>query len=221
MFHLVYSVNAAPSPVYCYLAVPPPSSQVIHSDLAHYNLVAECDPETGRPTLVGVIDFGDVAEGWVMAELSTAIAALLAREDLSALEQVSEAKPAGGGEHLHILFHGKRPACVSPMIHLNTHHLTFASLRSLSSAFSSTLGMRGPFWIPLPSAHNGRGRGGGLVAPRGGTCVRVGGQRLQSDTDRSGEQVGAARQSIGLGEQVGAARQSIGLGNRSVQRVSP
>jgi len=97
MFHLVYSVNAAPSPVFYYLAVPPPPSQVIHGDLAHYNLVAECDPETGRPTLVGVIDFGDVAEGWVMAELSTAIAALLAREDLSALEQVSEAKPAGGG----------------------------------------------------------------------------------------------------------------------------
>ena len=61
---------------------------MIHGDLAHYNLVAERDPETGRPALSGVIDFGDVAEGWAIAELSTAIAALMAREDMSALDQV-------------------------------------------------------------------------------------------------------------------------------------
>ena len=73
------------SPHFSYV---PPTLQVIHGDLAHYNLVAERDGVTGKPRLSGVIDFGDVGEGWAVAELSTAIAALLAREDLPALQQV-------------------------------------------------------------------------------------------------------------------------------------
>lgn len=53
---------------------------VIHGDLAYYNLIA--NREAGRGGLVGitgVIDFGDCQRSWVVGDVATAVAALLAR----------------------------------------------------------------------------------------------------------------------------------------------
>lgn len=64
-------------------------SQIIHADLAHYNLVVSGAAASGadagasasllQPTLCGVIDFGDVVHSWAVGDLATAIASLLVR----------------------------------------------------------------------------------------------------------------------------------------------
>jgi 4-aminobutyrate aminotransferase-like enzyme/Ser/Thr protein kinase RdoA (MazF antagonist) len=53
--------------------------QVIHADLADYNVVATRDA-AGRLTPNGVIDFGDVVRSWLVADVATAITSLLVRE---------------------------------------------------------------------------------------------------------------------------------------------
>jgi 4-aminobutyrate aminotransferase-like enzyme/Ser/Thr protein kinase RdoA (MazF antagonist) len=53
-------------------------TQVVHADLADYNVVAGRDGD-GRPVPDGIIDFGDVMRSWLVADLATAIASLLAR----------------------------------------------------------------------------------------------------------------------------------------------
>ena len=58
--------------------------QVVHADLADYNVVAERDL-AGRLAPVGVIDFGDVVRSWLVADLATAITSLLVRERRSPL----------------------------------------------------------------------------------------------------------------------------------------
>ena len=58
--------------------------QVVHADLADYNVVAQ-DDGTGRFMPSGVIDFGDVVRSWLVADLATAIASLLVRTRRSPL----------------------------------------------------------------------------------------------------------------------------------------
>ncbi|WP_329038898.1 aminotransferase [Streptomyces sp. NBC_01725] len=50
--------------------------QVIHGDLTDNNVVCEPGPD-GRPMPVGVIDFGDLGQGWAVAELAVACASVL------------------------------------------------------------------------------------------------------------------------------------------------
>lgn len=50
--------------------------QVIHGDLTDDNVVASAGPD-GRPVLTGVIDFGDLATGWRVAELAVACTSVL------------------------------------------------------------------------------------------------------------------------------------------------
>lgn len=59
--------------------VPELRLQVVHADLADYNVVAQRDA-VGRLTPNGVIDFGDVVRSWLVADLATAITSLLIRE---------------------------------------------------------------------------------------------------------------------------------------------
>ena len=59
-------------------------SQVVHADLADYNVVAERDP-AGRLSPTGVIDFGDVVRSWLVADLATALTSLLVRTRRSPL----------------------------------------------------------------------------------------------------------------------------------------
>ena len=58
--------------------------QVVHADLADYNVVATRDA-AGRLTPSGVIDFGDVVRSWLVADVATAITSLLVRERRSPL----------------------------------------------------------------------------------------------------------------------------------------
>jgi 4-aminobutyrate aminotransferase-like enzyme/Ser/Thr protein kinase RdoA (MazF antagonist) len=53
-------------------------TQVVHADLADYNVVADRDAD-GRPVPDAIIDLGDVMRSWLVADLATAIASLLAR----------------------------------------------------------------------------------------------------------------------------------------------
>ena len=53
-------------------------TQVVHADLADYNVVAGRDRD-GRPDPDGVIDFGDVLRSWLVGDLATCVASLLAR----------------------------------------------------------------------------------------------------------------------------------------------
>ncbi|HEY5788331.1 MAG TPA: aminotransferase [Microlunatus sp.] len=53
--------------------------QVVHADLADYNVVAARD-DAGRLSPTGVIDFGDVVRSWLVADLATAITSLLVRD---------------------------------------------------------------------------------------------------------------------------------------------
>ena len=46
--------------------------QILHGDLAHYNVVSQRDP-SGRPYVTGVIDFGDAMCSWTVGELAIAI----------------------------------------------------------------------------------------------------------------------------------------------------
>ena len=129
---------------------------MIHGDLAHYNLVARRDPETGRPWLSGVIDFGDVGEGWAVTELSTAIAALLAKEDMAVLEQVGTEGRGWWGRmcRQEVCDPLPLPSCWPP-------HITGLCCGS---------------GFPLHPTNNRRSRGQGIVAFGGGTGVRPGGQ---------------------------------------------
>jgi 4-aminobutyrate aminotransferase-like enzyme/Ser/Thr protein kinase RdoA (MazF antagonist) len=47
-------------------------TQILHGDLAHYNVVAQTDA-SGRPVVSGVIDFGDAMRSWTVAELAVAV----------------------------------------------------------------------------------------------------------------------------------------------------
>jgi len=47
-------------------------SQILHGDLAHYNVVSQRDV-SGRPYVTGVIDFGDAMCSWTVGELAVAI----------------------------------------------------------------------------------------------------------------------------------------------------
>jgi 4-aminobutyrate aminotransferase-like enzyme/Ser/Thr protein kinase RdoA (MazF antagonist) len=58
--------------------------QVVHADLADYNVVAQ-DDGTGRFLPSGVIDFGDVVRSWLVADLATAVTSLLVRTRRSPL----------------------------------------------------------------------------------------------------------------------------------------
>lgn len=60
------------------------TTQIVHGDLAHYNVISETK-ENGRPTVVGVIDFGDVVNSWIVGDLASAIVPLLCRNDYNAL----------------------------------------------------------------------------------------------------------------------------------------
>lgn len=74
------------------------SKQVIHGDLAYYNLVAAAadviTPSAGqstgviygRPTITGVIDFGDCTYSWLIGELCVAITPLLVTDDQDPVE---------------------------------------------------------------------------------------------------------------------------------------
>ncbi|WP_167880605.1 aminotransferase [Nocardioides guangzhouensis] len=64
--------------------VPDLRVQVVHADMADYNVVATRDA-AGRLTPSGVIDFGDVVRSWLVADLATAITSLLVRERRSPL----------------------------------------------------------------------------------------------------------------------------------------
>lgn len=46
--------------------------QTVHGDLAHYNVVSKQEAN-GRPSVCGVIDFGDAQESWVVGDLAIAI----------------------------------------------------------------------------------------------------------------------------------------------------
>ncbi len=64
--------------------------QVVHADLADYNIVTERGPD-GRPALTGVIDFGDVMRSWLVADLATAVTSMLWRPGRSPLLDVVQA----------------------------------------------------------------------------------------------------------------------------------
>ena len=55
--------------------------QVIHGDLAYYNVIGRL-AESGRPEVVGVIDFGDVIESWIVGDIAIAITPLLVMDDI-------------------------------------------------------------------------------------------------------------------------------------------
>jgi Ser/Thr protein kinase RdoA (MazF antagonist) len=53
---------------------------LIHGDLAYYNLIANREESRGGLVgITGVIDFGDCQRSWVVGDVATAVAALLAR----------------------------------------------------------------------------------------------------------------------------------------------
>lgn len=53
-------------------------AQVLHGDLAPYNVLINASRlNCGQPIISGVIDFGDVTHGWLVGDLSIAIAPLL------------------------------------------------------------------------------------------------------------------------------------------------
>lgn len=94
------------------------SKQVLHGDLAYYNLVAQAaDVLTsstresssivyGRPSITGVIDFSDCCYSWLIGELCIAITPLLVTDDHDPLEVtctvlrgfLSSAKGTSAGE---------------------------------------------------------------------------------------------------------------------------
>ncbi len=65
-------------------------TQVVHADLADYNIVAERGTD-GRPHLSGVIDFGDVMRSWLVGDLATAVTSMLWRPGRSPLLDVVQA----------------------------------------------------------------------------------------------------------------------------------
>jgi 4-aminobutyrate aminotransferase-like enzyme/Ser/Thr protein kinase RdoA (MazF antagonist) len=64
--------------------------QVVHADLADYNLVTERG-EDGRPRVSGVIDFGDVMRSWLVGDLATALTSMLWRPGRSPLLDLVQA----------------------------------------------------------------------------------------------------------------------------------
>jgi Ser/Thr protein kinase RdoA (MazF antagonist) len=61
--------------------------QLVHCDLAHYNVVANRG-ENGRPYVSGIIDFGDVTTTWLVGDLAVAITPLLIHNDRPSLDYV-------------------------------------------------------------------------------------------------------------------------------------
>lgn len=57
-------------------------TQILHGDLAHYNVVAKADKQ-GRPVVTGVIDFGDAMCSWTVAELAVAIVSGIASQGVN------------------------------------------------------------------------------------------------------------------------------------------
>jgi Ser/Thr protein kinase RdoA (MazF antagonist) len=61
-------------------------SQIIHGDLAHYNLIAARDEaDHNLVKVTGVIDFGDVTYSWLVGDLAIAIVPLFDRDDRNCL----------------------------------------------------------------------------------------------------------------------------------------
>jgi 4-aminobutyrate aminotransferase-like enzyme/Ser/Thr protein kinase RdoA (MazF antagonist) len=52
--------------------IPSLQKQIVHGDLAHYNLVATRS-QNGGPEITGVIDFGDAMRSWVVGDLAVCI----------------------------------------------------------------------------------------------------------------------------------------------------
>lgn len=77
--------------------------QVIHGDLTDNNVVCERGPD-GRPVPVGVIDFGDLGDGWTVAELAVTCASVLHHHGagpasvLPAVRAFHRARPLDGAE---------------------------------------------------------------------------------------------------------------------------
>lgn len=65
------------------------NSQIIHGDLAYYNVIAQ-PSVNGRPEVVGVIDFGDVTNSWIVGDLAIAIVPLFASDDKHCILQTLE-----------------------------------------------------------------------------------------------------------------------------------
>jgi hypothetical protein len=61
--------------------------QLVHCDLAHYNVIAERG-ENGRPYVHGIIDFGDISPTWLVGDLAIAITPLLIHQDRDVLDYV-------------------------------------------------------------------------------------------------------------------------------------
>lgn len=55
-------------------------SQMIHGDLAPYNVIAICSVD-GRPKITGIIDFGDVCTSWIVGNLAIAITPTLIQDN--------------------------------------------------------------------------------------------------------------------------------------------
>lgn len=64
-------------------------TQVVHGDLADYNLVSDTGPD-GRPRVTGIIDFGDVMRSWLVGELTTAATTVLTRSGRNPVLDVAD-----------------------------------------------------------------------------------------------------------------------------------
>ena len=64
-------------------------SQLIHADLAPYNVIAQPD-ERGRPRVTGVIDFGDATSSWLVGDLVSALVPLLEGEERDPLSLAAD-----------------------------------------------------------------------------------------------------------------------------------
>jgi len=62
-------------------------TQVIHADLAAYNILATRDPITGQPVISSPIDFGDLSRAWVVEELTTAMTIAFTKTTVPILDQ--------------------------------------------------------------------------------------------------------------------------------------
>lgn len=63
--------------------------QLIHGDLADYNIIAK-KTDFDRPKIIGIIDFGDIVESWLIADLAVAIVPLLSKPNHNTMEIVTE-----------------------------------------------------------------------------------------------------------------------------------
>jgi Ser/Thr protein kinase RdoA (MazF antagonist) len=63
--------------------------QLVHGDLADYNIIAE-RKGLNRPKIRGIIDFGDIVESWLVADIACCIVTLLSRKNQDCLQTVIE-----------------------------------------------------------------------------------------------------------------------------------